>query len=317
MKHSCVALLLVTALASAFAQAPTEGLEEEQQKEEVVLSAPSDATSKSLLSNNTTVIGAKAGLKSIVAYGTFDYGDDPKEFQLMETSDGRRAIRFRWTYMGRPYTETIVSVPRNTAQVDAPDLWRLITKAAPGRNGDASEERVYLKFLRGREVLHEERFGHTAISYKTQLNKKELTYEQRRVISGGYAERSAKHFRTVPLFIHDFFDGEVTGCQFIGKETLAKRETYVIRRGSESFYYMDKEKFLLLQWGRKEVFGAKKLEVSYLANTFKRWNGPSGPVLLPSKISVMAEGQVLGSYSVDRVEIDTELDSRLFTPPSI
>lgn len=117
--------------------------------------------------------------------------------------------------------------------------------------------------------------------------------------------------------MHDFFNGEITGCQFIGKETLAKRDTYVIRRGSESFYYIDKEKFLLLQWGRKEVFGAKKLEVSCLANTFKRWNGPSGPVLLPSKISVMAKGQVLGSYSVDRVEIDIDLDSRLFIPPSI
>jgi len=326
MKLILAALLLFTALTPVFAQidsinelsnALREGLKEKDQKEAALLSASSDTTSKKLLSNNITVIGARKGLSNIVAHGIFDYGKHPKEYKLVETSDGRRALTFKWTYMGRPYTETIVSVPSNIAEMgDTPDLWRVITKSMPDKDGQTSEERVYLKIQRGRDILQEERFGHTVISLNTHLRERELRQEQWRVINGDYAERSATHFKTVPLFMHDFFNTEVAGCQYIGEEKLANRNTYVIRRGAELFYYIDKEKFLLLQWGRNEVFGAGKLEVSYLASSFKRWSGPSGPLLLPSKVSVVAKGQTLGSYSVDRVEIDASPDPEIFTPPS-
>lgn len=320
MKHILTALFLLSASASVSAQLDLNAeLKKQDQKEAALLSAPSDATSKKLLVNYRTVIGARSGISGVAAYGTFEYGSYEKEFKLFEGYDGERALTFEWTYMGKPYTETIVSVPSNysTQSEDVPNLWRVITKGVPDRNGEMSQERVYLKLQRGKETLQEERFGHTVVSYNTRLRERELTSEHWNVIAGNYAERSPIHFQTVPLFLHDFFNFSMTGLKYIGTDKVSQRDAYLVRRGSDLFYYIDKEKFLLLKWGRKEFFGDQKLEVSYMANSFKRWGSLPDAFLLPSKISIVVKGQVLGSYSVDRIEINTRPSRGILTPPEI
>ena len=116
---------------------------------------------------------------------------------------------------------------------------------------------------------------------------------------------------------HEFFNFSQTGFQYIGVDKVAQRKTYVIRRGTESYYYFDKEKFLLLKWGREESLGGQKLEVSYVANSFKRWGTPRDTFLLPSQISIVAGDKVLGSYRIEGIEINRPVKQSVFTPPGI
>ena len=335
LKGTAIALLLLNFLSPAFADTgehsdPMEAIADEQkakeQKEAELLAAPSDITSIKLLNNNVTVIGAKSIVEKsyysteIRAKGTFTYGKESKDYELIERSGGERALIIKWTYMGRPYTEKIVSVPSNywEGTEETPNLWRIITKAVPDKNGHTTDERVYLQLLRGKEILQEEEFGHTVVSYGTRLRRKELTYEQGQVIAGGYGERSPIHFQTVPFFLHDFYHHEVTGCRYIGMDKVGGRQTYVIQRGSDSFYYIDKEKFLLLKWGREDYFGGKKIEVSYIANAFKRWDTSPEQILLPSKITISAKGQTLGSFTVDHAEANSFMTGNpVFKVPEI
>ncbi|MFU8849147.1 MAG: hypothetical protein ACNA77_10595 [Opitutales bacterium] len=329
-KVTAIALLLSTLPFGIFAETVELPIPEEtndrEQKEAELLAAPSDATSIKLLNNNVTVTGAKSIVEKshysseIRAKGTFTYGKDSKDYELIERSGGERALIIKWTYMGQSYTEKIVSVPSNFREgtEETPNLWRIITKTVPDKNGRTTEERVYLQLLRGKEILQEEEFGHTVVSYGAQLRRKELTYEQWQVISGGYGERSPIHFQTVPFFLHDFYHHEITGCRYIGMDKVGGRQTYVIQRGSDSFYYIDKEKFLLLKWGREEYFAGKKIEVSYIANAFKRWGTSPEQILLPSKITISVKRQTLGSFTVDHAEARSHMsDNPVFKIPEI
>ncbi|MDQ8196322.1 hypothetical protein QEH59_17940 [Coraliomargarita sp. SDUM461004] len=327
-KGTAIALLLLNLISCAFAEigeysepieAVAKELNAQEQKEAALLAAPSDTTSLRLLNNNIAVIGLNTQIEQVTARGTFTYGKKSKDYKLVETSDGQRALIIKWTYMGRTYTDKTVSIPSNyqAGTEEMPNLWRIITKAMPDKHGQTTEERIYLKLQRGKYILQEEEFGHTVVSNNTALRRKELTYEQWQVIAGGYGERSPIHFQTVPLFLHDFYNYTVTGCRYIGTDKVGGRDTYVIQRGSDSFYYIDKEKSLLLKWGREEYFGGKKIEVSYIANSFKRRKNSTDQILLPSRITITTKGEALGTYTVDHATINKVIDYSIFIPPEI
>ena len=69
----------------------------------------------------------------------------------------------------------------------------------------------------------------------------------------------------------------------------------------------DKEKSLLIQWGGTGILGGRRIDISYLATAFKRVDG----ILFPSKVSVMAKGSVLGTYTIDTIEIEGDFDKRI------
>ena len=295
---------------------PEQDTKEDDANEARKLRVPSDSTSLQILRNNTVVIGAETGVNNITAEGTFQYADDPKNFKLVETADGKRWMQLTWQFMGRHYTETIVTI-LNPTDDSSPDAWRQITKRMPAKDGTYTNERIYLEIKRGQFIEQREQYGQTTVSYGTFLRSPELLPDENHVIRGKYAEMTSEHFKTVPLLLHSFMDEDQRsrGFSYIGQDKIADREAYWIRRGTRLDYYLDKEKFLLLQWGRKAIFGGKKLKVQYRTNAFKRWSGSGKPMLLPRKVSLIIKDAHVGVYTITGVNIDADIESSLFAPP--
>jgi hypothetical protein len=298
-------LLLLLLLVSTVHSNAQDNAEAEAQKARDLLRAPSDKTSLQLLTNNTKVIGGASNHRNVVATGTFDYSRDTKKFRLIETAEGNRHMTFKWRYMGRDFTETLVSI--RDPEGDGPDTWREVTKAMTAKDGSKTQKRIRLHAVRGSRIFCDITYG--------KLLSGGLTYEEHRPQGGDYAEVTSGHFKSVPLFLHPFFreDKLAVGYHYQGTYAVIKRPTYIVGHGA-NYYYVDKERFLLLQWGTRDHFCGQIMYRDYRSTKFKGWGNPAQ--LFPSEIAVLAEGTTLGTYTVDSLIINEDLDASLFMPPA-
>lgn len=308
-------LLGLIALISFVLTAHAEQLSHEELLEAVKKEAakplePSDTSSVKVMDNFLTVTGAKAAatIKNIVARGQFAYGKEDKEFELIETAGGERCLILRWRYMGRHYRETVVSQKGKVS-------WREISKQMVAANGDRSWERVFLEIQDNSSTTYREQFGRTVVSNGQQLRARELDYQDWRVISGSYGEVSSQHFRSIFMFVQPFIrqsDKEL-GYEFKGIEKLKGRESYVLRHRRNRYFYFDKEKFLLVQWGGRSELAGQSMHAYYRSAAFKRWDS----IVFPSKVSIMGKNVELGHYIVESVEVNAPVDSNIFEVPEL
>lgn len=275
---------------------------------------PSDAASLRLLKNYATVIGAASApeLRNIRASGIFTYAQETKKFELVETADGARSLTLEWRSLGRVYREQMKSLP-GAGEEGRDVVSREISKEVIGPGGERTLERVFLELRVGSKLVYRSRFGSTAVSGGVSVRAKPLTSQQKAVIAGGYGEVSTDHFRDVFLLRQPVFDaGErEMGYRYAGSENRFERPVYIVRHASGRVFYFDREKFLLVQWGGKSQVGGKTLRVDYRSSAFKRQDN----ILLPSKVLLTAERAVLGSYSIDQVEVDAAIDPDLWKVP--
>lgn len=316
----CLHLLLPAVVFGAVQNAPevpdetAEAKGEVSEGEEEVL-LPSDAASLKIMVNYSTVTGAKArsNMSQLRATGTFVYGNESKPFELIETREGHRCLTLSYRLMGRLYRERIVSLP-GEAPEERGRAWKEISKIVVAADGSESWESVFFEVIERGKVRYREQFGTTVRSHGRSLRPRPLSRDEQTVISGRYAELSIDHFQKVFLLLQPFLREEHRrfGFRYLGVEKLLKRPMYVIRRGDNQYHYFDQKKFLLVQWGGQSTLGGRPILVDYRSRAFKRFGG----VLLPSKIALVADQAVLGSYQLDAVEWDAAIDRKRFAVPS-
>ena len=70
--------------------------------------ATTHAASRQLIENYLTVIGGKQAhisLHNVVATGTIKEASRVRQFELLETQDGKRRVNYSWNHLGRDYEE--------------------------------------------------------------------------------------------------------------------------------------------------------------------------------------------------------------------
>lgn len=288
---------------------PDEVAEEEE------VSGPSDASSLRLMENFATAIGAKAhhGIRNVRAKGTFAYSKDLKAFELVETSQGERVLTVQWRYLGRVYRDRSLSIPSADPDEAEAIVSRVISKNVIARNGEESWERVYFEVFRGGKLLHRYQFGDTSVSEGRTLPAKLLSNTDRAVIAGGYGEVSPGHFQKVFLLLQPILQrgGREIGFAYLGQEKLLQRPMYLVRYGAKQFFYFDAEKFLLVQWSGQSQLAGQSLDVAYRSTAFRQWSS----LLFPSRVELVAEGEVLGNYTIEGIEVNAQVAADFFELP--
>ena len=93
------------------------------------------------------------------------------------------------------------------------------------------------------------------------------------------------------------------------------RPTHIVvgfgKKDERTWFYFDKEKFLLLRWGGYGLAAGKKEPMDYAASSFKKVSG----VLLPSELSLIVEDGVFGRATFDSIEANVSLDQINFLIP--
>lgn len=105
--------------------------------------------------------------------------------------------------------------------------------------------------------------------------------------------------------------------RFNGTTKVSGRSAYVVkgygRLNRESWFYFDKEKFLLIRWGGDGQIAGIRENLDYRATQFKKVGG----VLLPSQIDLLAEDAAFGKVRFESVKVNQNLKDVSFNmPPS-
>jgi len=264
--------------------------------------APTDANSQRLFSNYYTVIGQDRYISHIVARGSFKYGrKDAKQFELYESARGDRIMILRWRFGGRELKETLVVEFQGHP-------WKTISKQIIKKDNSREWERIFLEHAGEGGIESRWQYGETAVSNGTALRTKPLSEQEFEMISGQYAEVPYWHFWSNFLILQPYLNAD--GYSFNGITQLpaaSNRKVYEVSHPWDRYLMFDKEKSLLIQWGGTGILGGRRIDISYLATAFKRVDG----ILFPSKVSVMAKGSVLGTYTIDTIEIEGYFDERI------
>lgn len=103
--------------------------------------------------------------------------------------------------------------------------------------------------------------------------------------------------------------------KYQGGAKVSGRPAYVVKaygKGElKSWFYFDKEEFLLTRWGGEGQIAGVKEDMDYRATQFK----PVGGVLLPSQIDLLAENSAFGQIRFKRIEVNQNVDSVSFFMP--
>lgn len=103
--------------------------------------------------------------------------------------------------------------------------------------------------------------------------------------------------------------------KYQGGSAVAGRSCHVVvgfgKNDVRSWFYFDKEKFLLLRWGGiGDVAGLSEYR-DYRAIKFKKVGG----LLLPGEIDLMVENSSYGKIQLDSVQLNQPVDMKLFEKP--
>lgn len=132
-----------------------------------------------------------------------------------------------------------------------------------------------------------------------------------------YSGRMAEHFKSqywllkpmvLPLKAPFVF-------RYQGIEKVSGRPAYVIvgygKKNERSWFYFDKEKFLMTRWGGLGLIASIEEYLDYSATQFTQVNG----VLLPKEINLLAEGKPFGKLTFDNIKANMDIDTKLFNIP--
>jgi len=101
-----------------------------------------------------------------------------------------------------------------------------------------------------------------------------------------------------------------------GSSKVSGRPAHIIqgygKRGIHSWFYFDKEKFLLTRWGGEGQIAGALEPMDYRATEFKSVAG----VLLPSKIDLLIENAAFGHIQFKEIKLNQNLNNLSFLMPS-
>lgn len=105
--------------------------------------------------------------------------------------------------------------------------------------------------------------------------------------------------------------------KYQGESKVSGRPAYVItafgKGTNRSWFYFDKEKYLLTRWGGKGTIAGIEEYMDYQATHFAAVNG----VLLPKQIDLLAENSKFGTITFDSITANEDIDANIFyMPPS-
>ncbi len=103
--------------------------------------------------------------------------------------------------------------------------------------------------------------------------------------------------------------------KYQGTSKVSGRPAHIVvgygKKDERSWFYFDKEKFLLTRWGGIGTVAGVKEYLDYRATQFSRVNG----VLLPKQIDLLVENSPFGSITFDTIEPNVDIDTKIFNAP--
>lgn len=132
-----------------------------------------------------------------------------------------------------------------------------------------------------------------------------------------YGGSEGVHFSNNRWLLHPFI--LPTRAHYVfkyqGGARVGGRPTHVVKgfgkNNAPSWFYFDKEKFLLLRWGGVGQIAGTKEHMDYRANQFKSVSG----VMLPTQIDLLAENAAFGHITFDRIQANQDLNDLSFLMP--
>lgn len=128
---------------------------------------------------------------------------------------------------------------------------------------------------------------------------------------------SGQHFANQSWLLQPFVLPTVADYTFNyqGAARVVGRPCHVVigygRKNERSWFYFDKEKFLLLRWGGMGQLAGVPVPMDYRASRFKRLGG----VLLPAEVEQLAEDATFGKIQFESILPNQKIDPGIFTMP--
>lgn len=236
-------------------------------------------------------------------------------------------------------TEEEVNTIKRPEHSDGPSL-KLISNYLTASGGEAAHQAVLnvfasgtykessqLKYFKLVETHKGER--HLTLSWTYQGRK----YEEITVFDGvdcwtqelkpkeqppkDFKGLDANHFKHQRWFIPPFTTPLSTryDFQYQGNAKVAGRPAYLVvgfgPQDERSWFYFDKENFLITQYGGIGKLGRQAGYLDYRATKFKSVDG----VFFPSEITLLAKDQAYGEIVVKELKTNVELGSKQFYKP--
>jgi hypothetical protein len=132
-----------------------------------------------------------------------------------------------------------------------------------------------------------------------------------------YEGQEAVHFAHQRWLLQPFVLPSVADYTFKyqGAAKVGGRECHVIvgygPKDVRSWFYFDKEKFLLLRWGGFGELAGVREYMDYRATSFRR----AGGVLLPRAIDLLAEDAAFGKIEFEEILTNQDIDRQIFVRP--
>ncbi len=103
--------------------------------------------------------------------------------------------------------------------------------------------------------------------------------------------------------------------KYQGGSKVSGRSAHVVKgygkKDTHSWFYFDKEEFLLTRWGGAGQIAGTTEHMDYRATEFKTFGG----VLLPTKIDLLAENAAFGHLQFEQIEVNQDLNNISFLIP--
>ncbi|MDP4611653.1 MAG: hypothetical protein NWT02_10725 [Opitutales bacterium] len=132
-----------------------------------------------------------------------------------------------------------------------------------------------------------------------------------------YGGRDAQHFINQRWFIQPLVVPLKAAYDFKyqGADKVGGRPAHVVvgygKKDERTWFYFDKETFLLTRWGGLGTIAGVEEYLDYRATRFAKVNG----VLLPKQIDLLVEGSAFGTITFDSITPKVDLDTKIFYTP--
>lgn len=130
-----------------------------------------------------------------------------------------------------------------------------------------------------------------------------------------WAGRDASYFSHQRWFIQPFLKPLVSDYVFDykGKSKVNGRPAHIVvgygKANERSWFYFDKEKFLLTRWGGIGMAAGQEIYLDYRAKRFKSIDG----IALPQELDLLIQDAAFGKISFDRIRINQPVPDTSFT----
>ena len=141
--------------------------------------------------------------------------------------------------------------------------------------------------------------------------------EPKRKEAKAYGGADGKHFANNRWLIQPFTLPLSTDFVFKyqGTSKVSGRPAYIVKgygkKNTHSWFYFDKEKFLLTRWGGAGQIAGTEEYMDYRATAFKAYGG----VLMPTKIDLLVENAAFGHLHFEQIKVNQNLSDISFLMP--